>query len=392
MKTSILFLISDEKTIKEIIRNVVPLQDEFDFFFAENGEKGLQILANNKIDFVFASPSIILPSGSNVFHEIKRLFPEAIRFALVPSIENQVVAQLSQYVHQFVQPPYTAETFKERIEQTLNLQSILQNERIKELVQNITSLPSLPELYIQIEQEVAKPEFSLSKIANLISKDPNLTAKILQIVNSAYFGLQREISNINFALTYLGINVIKSLIFYIHLFSNFKVTPENRKYLEQFWQHSLVVASNAYHLAEKYMSEKYQIDSAYTAGVLHDVGKFILLNTYTYPQNVILLAEQKAMDNLDAEREIYQCTHAEIGAYLLGLWGFPISIVEAVAYHHQPSKLRKSTLNFATILHIADFLYYAPNLDVPHIQEVGIEKDIIESIYYFRTIRQLRRK
>ncbi|MGB9911753.1 MAG: HDOD domain-containing protein [Candidatus Kapaibacteriota bacterium] len=391
MKTGILFL-SDETTIKEIIRNVVPLQDDFDIFFAESGEKGLQILANNKIDIFFGSPNITLPSGSNIFYEIKRVFPETIRFALVSNLESPSVAQLSQYVHQFVQPPYTLENLKERIERTSSLQKTLKNENIKELVQNITALPSLPELYIQIEQEVARPDFSLSKIGNLIAKDPNLTAKILQIVNSAYFGLQREITNINFALSYLGVNVIKSLIFYIHLFSNFKVTPENRKYLEQFWKHSLIVASNTYHLAEKHLTSKSEIDSAYTAGVLHDVGKFVLLNTYTYPQNVMLLAEQKAMDNLEAENEIYQCTHAEIGAYLLGLWGFPITIVEAVAYHHQPSKLKKSSLNFSTILHIADFLYYTPNLDVPHIQEIGLEKDLIEAIYYFKNLRLLRRK
>ncbi|MCX7909702.1 MAG: response regulator [Ignavibacteria bacterium] len=392
MKTSILFIVNDEQIVKEIVKNIIPIQDEFDVFFAENGDRGLQILANNKIDIVFASPNIVLASGSNLLHDIKRLFPEVVRYALVPNLENQTIAQITHYVHQFVTPPYTKENIKERIERTLHLQSILKNEKVTELVKNTTTLPSLPEIYLQIEQEISKPDFSLTKISNLISKDPNLTAKILQIVNSAYFGLQREITNINFALSYLGVNVIKSLIFYIHLFSNFKVTTENRKHLEKFWQHSLVVASNTYHLANKYLKEKYEIDSAYTAGVLHDVGKFVLLNTYTYPQNVMILSEQKSIDNLDAELEIYECTHAQIGAYLLGLWGFPLQIVEAVAYHHQPSLLDRSHLNFATIIHLADFLYYVPKLDVAHIQEIGFEKELISSIYYFKTLRQTRKK
>lgn len=388
MKTSILFVTTDEKLIGELIRNIVPIQDEYSIFFADNGERCLQILANNKIDFVFSSANIIMPTGANILNEIKRLFPEVIRFALVPNLDNQTVAQISQYVHQLVPPPYTKETIIERIERTLHIQKILNNEKVVNLVKNTTTLPSLPEIYIQIEQETAKPDFSLIKIANLISKDPNLTAKILQIVNSAYFGLQKEITNINFALSYLGVNVIKSLIFYIHLFSHFKITSENRKYLEKFWQHSLVVASNSYHLANKYLREKYEIDSSYTAGVLHDVGKFILLNTYTYPQNIILLAEQKAIDNLEAELEIYECTHAEIGAYLLGLWGFPLHIVEAVAYHHQPSLLNKSKLNLATIIHLADFLYYVPRLDVEHIREINYEKEIIDSIFFFKNLRQ----
>lgn len=388
MKTSILFVTTDEKLMSELIRNIVPIQDDYSIFFADNGERCLQILANNKIDFVFSSANIIMPTGANILNEIKRLFPEVIRFALVPNLDNQTVAQISQYVHQLVPPPYTKETIVERIQRTLHIQKILNNEKVVNLVKNTTTLPSLPEIYIQIEQETAKPDFSLIKIANLISKDPNLTAKILQIVNSAYFGLQKEVTNINFALSYLGVNVIKSLIFYIHLFSHFKITSENRKHLEKFWQHSLVVASNSYHLANKYLQEKYEIDSSYTAGVLHDVGKFILLNTYTYPQNIILLAEQKAIDNLEAELEIYECTHAEIGAYLLGLWGFPLHIVEAVAYHHQPSLLNKSKLNLATIIHLADFLYYVPRLDVEHIREINYEKEIIDSIFFFKNLRQ----
>jgi putative nucleotidyltransferase with HDIG domain len=390
MKPSILFIVNDENLLKEIVRNVIPLQNEYDTYFAETGERGIQILANNTIDIVLCSPSIIMPSGSNLLHEVKRLFPEVVRFGLVPDLENQTVAQVAQYVHQFVVPPYTKDNLKERIDKTLNLQKILKNEKVKELVKNTTALPSLPEIYIQIEQEIAKPDFSFSKIASLISKDPNLTAKILQIVNSAYFGLQRQISNINFALSYLGVNVIKSLIFYIHLFSNFKITPENRKYLEQFWQHSLVVASNALRLAEKYFKSRSEMDSAYTSGVLHDVGKFVLLNTYTYPQNVILLAEQNYLDNLEAEYKIYECSHTEIGAYLLGLWGFPLQIVEAVAYHHQPSLLNKSELNLATIIHIADFLYYCPKLDVPHIYEIGFEKNVVDSIYHFKVLKQYK--
>ncbi|MFN3781510.1 MAG: HDOD domain-containing protein, partial [Candidatus Kapaibacteriota bacterium] len=235
MKPSILFAVDNDKLLKELISITIPLRDEFDCFFAENGEKAIQLLANNKMDIVFSSTEIVLSSGANLLQEIKRLFPETIRFALVKNLETSAVARTSQYVHQFVTLPLTKENLKERINNILHIQSFLRNEKVEELIKNTTTLPSLPEIYIQIEEEVAKKDFSLNKIANLISKDPNLTAKILQIVNSAYFGLRSEITNINYALTYLGVNVIKSLVFYIHLFSNFKITPENKKHLERFW-------------------------------------------------------------------------------------------------------------------------------------------------------------
>jgi len=392
MKIGVLFIENERSIIKELIQNVIPLQEEWDVFFAETGDRALQILADNQIDFVFSSPSITCSNGANVLSEVKKIFPETIRFALVPNLEHNTIAQVSQFVHQFATPPYTTESLKQRVERASNLQKNLKNPALIDLVKNTTSLPSLPEIYIQIEQEAIKPDFSLQKIAALIAKDPNLTSKILQIVNSAFFGLQREISNISFALSYLGINVVKSLIFYIHLFSNFKVTPENRKYLEQIWKHSLVVASNSFHLAQKYLTNKYEIDGAYTAGVLHDVGKFVLLNTYNYPQNIILLTEEKMIDNYEAEMELYSCTHSDIGAYLLGLWGFPLTIIEAVSYHHNPSLLGKEQLTLATIVHIADFLYYIPRLDVEHILNLNFEKQLLLSIDYFKTLRQMKFK
>ncbi len=390
MKIGILFIENDQQIIKELVKNVIPLQEQWDIFFAETGEGALQILANNSIDFVFSNPSIVSTNGENILSEIRKIFPETIRFALVPNLEHQTIAKVSQLVHQFFTPPYTTENIRERIERTNNLQKNLKNPALVDLVKNTTVLPSLPEIYIQIEQEILKPDFSIQKIAALISKDPNLTAKILQIVNSAFFGAQREITNISFALTYLGINIVKSLIFYIHLFSNFKVTPENRKHLEQIWKHSLIVASNTYHLAQKYMQNKYEIEIAYTAGVLHDVGKLVLLNTFNYPQNIQLLIEQKTIDNYQAELEVYSCTHCDIGSYLLGIWGFPLSIIEAVAYHHTPSLLNKNKLTLATIVHIADFLYYVPLLDVEHILQINFEKDLLNSIIYFKNQRQLK--
>lgn len=387
MKPSLLFVEREQSRIAELIEQLVPLQSEWDVMFAETGERALQILANNEIDIVFANADIVLPSGANLLGEIKRIFPRTIRFAMVQSLEHPTIPQVSQYVHQFVTRPITREHLKNRINRTLRLKSILTNEKVANLVKDTTTVPSLPEIYLQIEEEARKPNFSLPKIANLISKDPNLAAKVLQIVNSALFGIQREVTNISFAITYLGVNVIKSLVFYIQLLSSFKVTKDNRKYLEQIWQHSLIVASTSYRLAQKFFSHKHDMDAAYTAGVLHDIGKFVLLNTNTYPQNVKTLSEQKYIDNLEAEQEIFGCTHSEIGGYLLGLWGFPHSIVEAVVFHHQPSLLETSDFTLASAIHFANILYYLPPIDIKHIRSIGFERDFLALIETFKRPR-----
>ncbi|MGQ9818382.1 MAG: HDOD domain-containing protein [Candidatus Kapaibacteriales bacterium] len=382
MKTSLLFALKEQQTLSGLIQMLIPMQNEWDVFFADSSERALQLLANNQINYVFSDFKFTLPNGANLLGEIKKIFPNTIRFAIVPDLEQSTIGQISQFVHQFITLPFSLDDIKNRIQKTSILQDTLKNEKIISLIKSITNLPSLPEIYIQIENETNKPDFSLQKIANLISKDPNLTAKILQIVNSALFGLQREITNINFALSYLGINVIKSLVFYIQLFSSFKVTSENRKYLEKIWHHSMVVASTTFHLAQKYLSNQFEIDSAYTAGVLHDIGKFVLLSTFTYPQNVQLLTEQKYISEIEAEKELYGCTHSEIGAYLLGLWGFPHIIVEAVAFHHNPSILENEKVTLATITHLANAVYYLPPIDIRHLRNIGFESKLLDVIDY----------
>lgn len=390
MKTSLLFVLKDQQTLSELIQILIPKQNAWNVFFADSPERALQLLANNQIDYVFVDYKLVLSNGANLLSEIKKVFPQPIRFAIVPDLEQSTIGQISQFVHQFITLPLSLEDIESRIQKTSLLQDTLKNEKIISLVKSITNLPSLPELYIQIENETSKPDFSIQKIANLISKDPNLTAKILQVVNSALFGLQREITNISFALSYLGINVVKSLVFYIQLFSSFKVTTENRKYLEKIWHHSMVVASTTYHLAQKYLSNQFEIDSAYTAGVLHDIGKFVLLSTFTYPQNIYMLTEQRYISEIEAEDELYGCSHSEIGAYLLGLWGFPHIIVEAVAFHHKPSLLENEKVTLSTIVHLANALYYLPPIDIKHLRAIEFETKLLDIIDNFTRPKPFR--
>lgn len=391
MKTSLLFIENEQSTLTELIKLLVPMHSEWDVFFADSSEKALQVLANNKIDYVFSESKMILPNGANLLSEIKNVFPQTIRFAIVPDLDQSTIAQISQFVHQFITRPITLDNLKARLERTIRLKTILTNEKLIDLIKNTTNLPTLPELYIQIENEASKPDFSLQRIANLISKDPNLTAKILQVVNSALFGLQREITNISFALSYLGINIIKSLVFYIKLFSSFKISTENRKYLEKIWHHSMVVASTALHLAQKFLTTKHEIDAAYTVGVLHDIGKFVLLNTFTYPQNIYMQVEQRYISEIEAEQEIYGCDHSEIGGYLLGLWGFPHSIVEAVAFHHRPSFLENDNISLSTIAHLANALFYLPPIDIKHLRTIGFETKLLEIIEDFSRTKLIKK-
>ncbi len=380
LKPSILFVTTRKTQLAEIVKTVVPIQTKYDCFFAENGEQAINLLATNKIDIVFSGLEIYLANGSNLIREIKNLFPESIRIAMVETFENQKIGEISQFIHQFIQYPFDIKLLENKIESTLKIKDLLGNQKIIQVINSLTTLPTLPEIYLKIEEEISKPDFSIQKISNLISKDPTLTAKILQIVNSAYFGLEREVTNINFAISYLGVNIIKSLVFYIQLFSTMRLSPERKKFLEKIWYHSLVVASTSYNLAKKYLPQKYQIESAYTAGVLHDIGKLVLLTIPTYPTNVEMIQEQKFLEEYEAEYEVFECNHAEIGGYLLGLWGFPHHIIEAVAFHHKPSSTSANEFSILTAVHLANCLFYMPKIDFQHLKSLGLEESLASII------------
>jgi putative nucleotidyltransferase with HDIG domain len=222
---------------------------------------------------------------------------------------------------------------------------LLRDETLKKIVAGIKNLPSLPKLYNLIVTEMQSPEASLKKVGYIISQDVSMSAKILQLVNSPFFGLPQEITNPQQAAIYLGLDTLKSLVLSIDVFSSFTGDAELCEFpLAKMWRHSLRTSKLARDIARSEMVDEKVVEEAMIAGMLHDIGRLILLKVPRQYKKVMNLIEKSGCDPVEAEYTVMKTSHAELGAYLLGLWGIPENIVEPIAFHHNPSKLLENML------------------------------------------------
>jgi putative nucleotidyltransferase with HDIG domain len=236
--------------------------------------------------------------------------------------------------------PTSAERIQYTIERACKLRDLLRNEALKKTVAGIKNLPSLPKLYNLIVTEMQSPEASLKKVGYIISQDISMSAKILQLVNSPFFGLPQEITNPQQAAIYLGLDTLKALVLSIGVFSSFTGDAESCGFsLAKMWRHSLRTSKLARDIARSEMADEKVVEEAMIAGMLHDIGKLILLKVPRQYKKVMDFIERTGCVPVEAEYTVMKTSHAELGAYLLGLWGIPENIVEPIAFHHNPSKL-----------------------------------------------------
>jgi putative nucleotidyltransferase with HDIG domain len=231
----------------------------------------------------------------------------------------------------------------------------LKHRALKEIVSQIDSLPTLPAIYVELVDELESEDASIEKIGDVISKDIGLTVKILKMVNSSFFGLRQQITSPAKAVSLLGLDLIKAIVLTHGTFDKFK----NLKYpglsLEKMWEHAMITGALAKIIAKEGGQDRKASDTAFMAGLLHDIGR-LLIAAYL-PDSYRVIAkriEEKSIPMAEAETEIIGTTHAAVGAYLIGLWGLPDAILEAAAFHHAPGQSRAKDLNTATIVHLAN--------------------------------------
>ncbi len=208
--------------------------------------------------------------------------------------------------------------------------------RIKRITESVLTLPTLPTVVSKMIEMVDNPKTSAASLARLISTDQALTARILKLANSAYYGFSREISTVNMAIVILGFNSVKEMGLSLSVLDVFRNSEADRRFdVSQFWEHSIACGVGARMLARKYYRRL--VGEAFVAGLLHDLGK-IIVNQYAHEDftQVMSRVAEKKMDLDAAEREVLGTGHSRIGGWLAEKWRLPSIIVDTIHYHHCP--------------------------------------------------------
>jgi putative nucleotidyltransferase with HDIG domain len=225
-------------------------------------------------------------------------------------------------------------------------------EYIKEKVQTIIQLPALPTIAMEVVEMVDNPKTSASKLGKLISTDQALTAKVLKIANSPFYGFPRKISTIDFAIIVLGYDALKEIVISISLVSSLQKKGDAVFDAKAFWDHSITSGVLARRLARDL---GYRISGeVFVGGLLHDMGVSVVHRYFRneYKRIVEILADTD-LNALEAEESVLGVTHAEVGGWLAERWNLPDHLVEAIRYHHSPSRADKNK-DLVALIHCAD--------------------------------------
>jgi HD-like signal output (HDOD) protein len=354
-KKRILFVDDEPMVLKGLQRTLRKMRAEWEMVFAESSKQALEILASEPFDVIVSDLRMPEMDGEQLLAQVKSKHPQVVRIILSGHVEQETTFKSVRLAHQSLSKPCDADILKQKLNQLFALRSLLEDESIKRIVSQTETLPSLPKVYTEVIQEVQSADPSIKKIGEIISSDLGMTAKILQIVNSAFFGLLRKISNPREAVMLLGTETIKALVLSVKIFSEFN----QKKYawfdFDSLFNHSLSVSMFTQTISKEEHLEQNLVNNSLMAGMFHDIGKLILVTNFQEPYHQILTEARETGEDLwDLENKMFGTSHAEIGAYLMGLWGLEFPIIEAIAFHHCPGKSLSNSTGLLTAVHFGD--------------------------------------
>ena len=374
MKKRILFVDDEPMILKGLQRTLRKMRDVWDMTFASSAAEALAVLDNNPMDVIISDIKMPEMDGSQLLAEVKQRHPHVVRLILSGHVEQETTIKSVQFAHQCLSKPCDVKVLKQTLAKLFALRDILSDNSIKKIVSQIESLPSLPTIYTEIIAEMQSDDPSIKKISEIIGRDVSMTAKILQVVNSVFFGLPQRIGNPQQAVMLLGLETIKSLVLSVKIFSEFSQKKYSWFNIDAIFKHSISVSSYAKAIVKNEKMDQDLINYSLMAGLLHDLGKLILATNFKDAYQQVLTELRNSDHSLwELEQATFGTSHAEIGAYLMGLWNLENPIIEAIAFHHCPSKSASSQMGLLTVVHIANALDHEE--DLPEDQESDLPYD-----------------
>lgn len=350
----ILFVDDEPRVLDGLRRMLYPRRKEWEMEFAVGGDAALAACAKSPFDVVISDMRMPGMDGATLLMHMKQRYPNSVRIILTGQSSQEAAMRAVPVAHQFLNKPCEASALQEVITRACNVQDLLASSDLREIVGSLESLPGVPRTYAAIRQKLSESEWTIADLADIIEYDPALVAKILQIANSGFFALPRHVYTLIDAISFLGASTIEKLVLSIEVVAAFgQFGQVDVATIERHHHHSHLVGR----IAQSLHQERHLAESSFTAGLLHDVGLLVLATCS--PERFAQAASdahQTRRPMFRSEKDLFGVTHAEVGAYLLGIWGLPFPIVEAAAFHHRPTEVASSQFDVVSSVYVAGCL------------------------------------
>jgi len=345
---------------------------------AAGGAEALEMMKHRSFDVVASDMRMEGMSGIELLTEISKLYPQTSRIIISGSADQAEAAAALGSTHQFLVKPVDFKTLSAALWSLGALDEFLRDEKLKELAGRLRALPSFPSRYVEIMRAIEAEDSPLQVIYDLVVADPGLTAKVLQVANSVAMGFREKIVDPQEAVQLLGLNTVRALALSAHVFASYTPSQRINFPVDTLWAHLMCCGDRARAIMQAEGADSASAEAAYTAGILHDIGKLMLADSLPGEfQHALAQAVTRDLPFHEIELEIFGATHAGLAAYLLGLWGLPAPIVEAVAFHHAPGKSSHQAFSPLTAVHVANALEHEMEgdplvLDKEYLRRIGV--------------------
>ncbi len=387
----VLFVVDDPASLLSLRHSMAKLAHEWDLKFFGVVEEALASMSERPFDVVVADMSGSSLTGSELLALVQYQHPRVVRVLLAGDGEDNAVSKSAGVAHRILRKPCDPVELRCAIERVFDLEQRLNDPDLQAMIGEVGELPRPSAAVTRLNDVLASEDASVDNIATIISDDINMTAKLLQIVNSAYYGLAHHITEPREAVAYLGLNAVRDVVVANEMLRAFEsVSPPVQALVDELHEHAIAVA----HLARELMTNRNRASEAYVAALLHDVG--LLLIASCAPDRFLELHVQTMRSSLslrEVEMEVIGAHHSDLGALLLDMWGLPSEIVEAVACHYDADTVPSTGIDAVHAVHIADVVVGSRaegdslrwkcegELDEDYLREMGVA-DRIEPVTY----------
>ncbi|ULA67144.1 MAG: HDOD domain-containing protein [Nitrospira sp.] len=373
----LLFVDDEPRILEGLQRSLWGLRHEWAARFVTSGEQAIAALQESLCEILIVDMRMPFMDGAELLRQVQKEHPSVIRLILSGQSDQESAYRAVGYAHQYLSKPCEPANLKATFKRLHHLCTLCDTESVRSVLTGLRGLPTQPQVYQEVCTALREGS-SPKAIGSIMAHDPGMTSRILQLVNSSFFGPRHTINSVELAAEYLGIEVIKVLMESLDHCSRATHGEDADVAHERLWKHSLAVATLAKAIAQDLHFSPALIDAAFAAGLLHDVG-------------MLLLGMEPEAAPHSAEQESVVNSHAGMGAYLLGLWGLSDPIVEAVAYHHEPHRCIQRGLSPLTAVHLAEALLSASSPGENPVKLLRRDDAYVEALGLTQQVKQWER-
>jgi HD-like signal output (HDOD) protein len=355
-KIKVLFVDDDVNVLSGLKRSMRASADRCECRFCASGEEGLVLLAEQPADVVVSDMRMPYMDGATFLTHVQSRYPAAVRIILSGYAAPESVLRTVEPAHLYLAKPCTSEALVSAITRPLALRKLLHSEKLRETLAGLSTVPSMPRMFLSLETELTSPNASAQSVATIISQDVAMTAELLKLTNSAYFSVSGRVSTVLQAVRILGLETVQALVLHIGIFRQFSHTGLLGRSLEGINAYSIRLGRLAQEIARSEGATDAQMGLAYCVGLLSSIGSIVLLDSYPHQMSAIASTMADGLSLPQAEDKLVGANHWLVGAYLLGLWGFSEPVVEAIAYALTPTASGGTDNLMLTALHAAKVL------------------------------------